>query len=105
MPVVINFTLDPLRSWLKYRSEDNKASTADYLERVLASEAPNTAATTIASTPGPRARIDVASGTTSSTAQTASPATSEQVELAARLRHDVLFSTTGTRGRADDEDR
>lgn len=102
MPVVINFTLDPLRSWLKYRSEDNKASSDAYLERALANEA-STTATVVTKAPGQRARIDVVS-TSGAAAQAIPTATREQVELAARLRQDVLL-TSGARDRSDGEDR
>lgn len=103
MPVVINFTLDPLRSWLKYRSKDNKASSDDYLEQALAREAPDTSAVGVASASCPRARVEVVS--TSTAGPAAAPAAHEQAELAARLRQDVLFANETSRRNDDDEGR
>lgn len=103
MPVVLNFTLNPLQSWLSYRSKDNKASESDYVEQTLTNETSPHHGAGVATKPSARARVEVVS--TSDTSAPTTPSTPrEQVALAARLRQDVLFSAAATSDRNDDEE-
>jgi aminoglycoside phosphotransferase family enzyme len=103
MSVVLNFTLDPLRSWLSYRSKDNKASESEYLEQTLANETSSPLEVGLATRPNVRARVDVVSTSDASQRATTTPVP-EQVALAARSRQDVLVSIAATSDQDDGEE-
>lgn len=102
MSVVLNFTLDPLRSWLTYRAKDNKASERDYIEQALTNEPSTRYSAEVTAKHGARARVEVVSASHAS-ATTAPTAHREQVALAAHMRQDVLFSNAVTSDQSDDE--
>lgn len=104
MPVVLNFTLDPLRSWLRYLSKDKKASASAYLEQTLANETSSPHEGGVVAQSSTRARVAVSCTSASPQPSPTRPAP-EQVNLATHLRQDVLFSTAVTSDGSDGEER